>query len=974
MKNTLKRRYTLILLALLLPLCSSLTSCSDDDSATVPTLEIGKATVDFKSESGNQNIIIATNIDSWTAKSDKSWCHTTVHGETLNISVDESDERYVREATITVTAADQTKTIKVRQLGYEPAILIDEQTFEVSATGGDIQFSITTNVEVEIKRPDWITTKPKSRALPTVTTEHTYTVKASAMDNKRQDYIEVIEILPEAPADTEQIQPMKALISVTQRGLNEYAEGNGEDVNGDIKIKVVSGHDTSHQGDSDITKSFDGDYSTIYHSNWSNSGSNYFPITLTYNFEAATDVDYLIYYPRPSGPNGRFKEVEISYSEDGSNFTKLLDKDFLGSAAATKVTFDNSVKAKSFRFVVKSGAGDGQGFASCAEMEFYAKNPENFKYETLFTDPTCSELKNGITEEDIAQCEYPFFKNIAYYMLKGKYPSEFRISEYKAYPNPDIQSATHKTNPYSQLDNPTGIGVKAGDNLIVLVGDTHGYDIGIRVQNLDSPGDGFGGETYPLSKGINKLTMNSKGLIYVMYHTAELDQPTAEPIKIHFATGEVNGYFDSQNPNHNGRWSELLGKATNRYFDVVGKYAHLTFETADFRSYTGSKGKELIDLYDQIVYNEQELMGLVHYDKMFRNRMYLHVIYTPDAYMYATAYHTAYVRGTMSELCNPTKLSTSSCWGPAHEIGHCNQTRPGILWGGNTEVTNNIMSEYIQTTIFGQPSRIQTEDMGVAYRNRYSKAWNGIIATGSPHAKFTDLGKGNSDVFCKLIPFWQLELYFGRVLGRTPLQHPDKGGFYPEVYEYARNKDYTGMSHGALQLDFVYACSKIAQMNLLDFFEKWGFLTPVDVELDDYGKKQLTVTQEMIDDLKQKVEALGYPKPDVALEYISDNTYELYTTKPAIIPGPSATHSAKTFTQGSGANATTYNGESITIKNWQNAVTYEVKDADDNFVFICSGEQAPSDTDTFCIPVRWQSGFKLYAVSVTGERIPIPMD
>lgn len=85
----------------------------------------------------------------------------------------------------------------------------------------------------------------------------------------------------------------------------------------------------------------------------------------------------------------------------------------------------------------------------------------------------------------------------------------------------------------------------------------------------------------------------------------------------------MNGYFDSQNPEHNGRWSELLNKATNRYFDVLGKYAHLTFETSDLRTYAGSKGKELIDLYDKIVYSEQQLLGLEKYDKMFRNRMYL---------------------------------------------------------------------------------------------------------------------------------------------------------------------------------------------------------------------------------------------------------------------------------------------------------------------------------------------------------------
>ena len=70
------------------------------------------------------------------------------------------------------------------------------------------------------------------------------------------------------------------------------------------------------------------------------------------------------------------------------------------------------------------------------------------------------------------------------------------------------------------MDNPTGISVKAGENLIVLVGDTHGYDIGLRVQNLDAPeNDGFGGVTYLLNQGINKLTISEQGLVYVMYVT-----------------------------------------------------------------------------------------------------------------------------------------------------------------------------------------------------------------------------------------------------------------------------------------------------------------------------------------------------------------------------------------------------------------------------------------------------------------------
>lgn len=931
-------------------------SCaSDDEVLEVVDLSVNKEVVDFKSEAGTQNITVSTNAPTWEAKADKNWCTLSVAGKILKVSVDESEERLVREATITITAEGQKKTVKVRQLGYEAAILIDTNVFEVEVIGKEITFNVTTNVEVSAGFPDWITEKAKSRAPEMVTSTHTYIVKSSTLDEKREGAIVFTEVLPEGAS--EENSPVSASVLVSQHGLNEYNGGAGEDIEGDIKVKVVSGHDTSHQGEDAIEKSFDGDYTTLYHSSWSNGGANYFPITLTYNFAEASDVDYLIYYPRSTGYNGHFKEVEIQYSEDGSVFTKLLDKDFEGSATATRVTFDNTVRAKSFRFVVKSGAGDGQGFASCAEMEFYAKNLNAFDYSTLFEDETCSNLKAGITEADIENCKYPFFKNLAYYMFKDKYDRNFRVEDYKAFPNPDIQSETHKTNPYSLLDNPTGISVKEGETLVVMVGDTHGQNIGMKVQNLDVPGgDGFGGVTYPLYRGINKLTMTGKGLVYVMYHTKTLeDAETAQPVKIHFASGTVNGYFDSQKEEHQGRWSELLGKATDKYFDVVGKYAHLTFETNDFRKYVSTNGNELIDLYDKIAHSEMQLLGLEKYDKMFKNRIYLNVMY--HSFMYATAYHTAYNQSTMGDVCDPNVLKTTGCWGPAHEIGHCNQTRPGVKWIGLTEVTNNIMSEYVQTTIFGQPSRIQTEDMGAVYRNRYSKAWNGIIVPKASHADFKNLDDSD-DVFCKLVPFWQLELYFGKVLGRTPLQWSDRGGFYPDVFEYARTKDYGGMSEGQIQMDFVYNCCVAAQVNLLDFFEKWGFLTPVDRSIEDYDTKTLKVTEEMVDELKKKVENLGYDKlQNIALEYISDNTWELYKNKPEVISGTNATRS----------------GNTITIKNWQNVVAYEVKDQTGKLVFVSSGETTSSTTDMFTLSGNWDSSYKLYAVSAAGKRTEIPV-
>ena len=96
----------------------------------------------------------------------------------------------------------------------------------------------------------------------------------------------------------------------------------------------------------------------------------------------------------------------------------------------------------------------------------------------------------------------------------------------------------------------------------------------------------------------------------------------------------------------------------------------------------------------------------------------------------------------------------------------------------------------------------------------------------------------------------------------------------------------------------------------------------------------------MVDALRHKVNGLGYSKPDVALEYISDNSFELYKSRASVVAGSHATHTAKSFTEGK----TEAIGEAITIQGWKNVVAYEVEDADEKLIFVCSGETTPSST------------------------------
>jgi hypothetical protein len=74
-------------------------------------------------------------------------------------------------------------------------------------------------------------------------------------------------------------------------------------------------------------------------------------------------------------------------------------------------------------------------------------------------------------------------------------------------------------------------------------------------------------------------------------------------------------------------------------------------------------------------------------------------------------------------------------------------------------------------------------------------------------------------------------------------------------------------------LHFVRTASTIAQLDLTDFFEKWGFLTPVDYTSEG---TRFTVTQAQVDALKTEIAAKGYLKPQKDFTGITDRTVNSY--------------------------------------------------------------------------------------------------
>lgn len=902
-------------------------SCSENEEKIPPFLTIEPKTISLSDAAATKDITVKTNSESWTAHvqdAANTWLETKSNGNLLRIIIAENKGEGSRKGEIKITAGNLSESIIVEQMGSAPAILLSSNFYSLSANGGDILFEVTSNIEYDIIIPadvSWLTPKPRNevRAADMISKKYQYQVAWNSQEAERST-----EIIIKHKNGT-----LEKKILVVQKAQAGYTGESQDDIKDDIKVSISRGTTSSYQPGGEIEKSFDGDMGTIYHSNWNNSGSNYFPITLEYFFENQESIDYLVYYPRTSGPNGLFKETEIWITtETESTPKKLQDYNFKGSSSATKVIFEKPlVKPKSVKFIIKSGAGDGQGFASCAEMEFYRKNPDNTDPLSLFTDYSCSELKPGITIEEIEKVSNNLYRNIALYMLKGTYPREFRIADYKAWPHPDVWANENKTGTLSLLDNPTGISIAQNEEMVVFVGETNGYVLSLKIQNLDTPGsDGYGNASfYPLSKGVNKFTARNAGLAYVFYHT--LEYKSAPQVKIHFATGKVNGYFDLQK-HQPADWGRLLNNATDKYFDVIGEHAHLTFPTSHFKSHAAGNGDKLIAAYDDLVRLQKDFMGLMKYNRPTVNRAYFHAMY--HSYFYSTAYRTAYnISGTHEQqaLLNVNSLKTSP-WGPAHEMGHTFQTRPGFKWHGTTEVTNNVHSLYVQTQ-WGNASRLESENMG-RYNNRYEKAYHNSFVKKVAYP-------GEGDVFCKLVSMWQLQLYFSNALGQTDI--------YKDLYEKVRTSP-NKSTPGEQQTEFVKMMCEITNKDLTYFFQKWGYLTPFKQTIDDYGQREVEITQTQIDQTIDDIKLKNYPLLTDKIEYICDSNWQVFRDKLSVQQGTA-----------------TKNGTTITISGWKNVVAYEVFEGD-NLVFV-------SNKASFNLESSTTANTKIFAVAYNGNRTEV---
>lgn len=702
-------------------------------------------------------------------------------------------------------------------------------------------------------------------------------------------------------------------ISITQKGHG----GNVSDIEGDFLIKPTGGQASEAQNGYGIEKTWDGDTgaATHYHSRW--GADTEFPVTLEYFFDGNTsDMDYIVYHTRNG--NGNFGEFDLYVATKSKPEYELYGSyDFKMQSASSRIEFKEPLnKVTKVKFVVHTGQGDGTGYyyVSCSEMQFFKRNTsENDKLLAVFTDLSCSELKEGVTEDAIDALP-PYFGKIATNLREGNYSDyekEFRIQEYKPYSNTVEWAEKLMTKKYTMLDNPTGIIVKEGDELLILVGDTYGNSISI--QNVGESGnegekqtDAFG-DSYFLQSGINKISIKKTGMLFIIYQT-DLKSSNAKPIKVHIPleNGEVAGYWDLEKHKTNEKYEEYINKSNYKYFCVRGKRMIFYFHRKEMKAAVPKDINSAIGLWDDMVGFQHELMGL---EGIYPEQMNNHVfaISPETGYMWQSDYRVGFVYTYLNNILLKENVMAvkDNAWGPAHEIGHIHQKT--INWPSCSESSNNLFSNYTLYKLGKYCSRGQSLDYLATCRFVNGDAWYNM-GDATHQSESTEI---------HMRMHWQLWNYYHRC--------GHKKDFWPEMFKYLRQEEnrIVESNPGEGQMKFAKAACEVANEDLTDFFEMWGFFEPVNnVDYSQYGNWKYNVTQAMIDDTKDYM--AKFPKNKAAFYYLEDRK----AGDVGLDINPADVGYYTQF-EGEGQKITktithTRSGQTINIQNGEEAVAFEL--------------------------------------------------
>ncbi|HDR7805865.1 TPA: hypothetical protein QCY07_003868 [Bacillus cereus] len=353
---------------------------------------------------------------------------------------------------------------------------------------------------------------------------------------------------------------------------------------------------------------------------------------------------------------------------------------------------------------------------------------------------------------------------------------------------------------YAKPNEQITINVEGNQDIQVYIG-TYSYDASWREDSKI--------KSFTLKPGINTIQSPNGGMIYFY------NKQQGGTIRTTITAGGTTTPFFELGKHTKQDLINMLDQYPNAHaVELKGERVLITASPARVKKYLLGSNTDPVQLLKKMdeATRIQDKVAALSEEQV--DKHYVHYVeenHSPDYYMYATSYRTAYVGDAIQYVLDINKFITDG-WGPWHEAGHLRQQLPWKFYN-MTEVQNNIYSLSVEKA-FNQPSNL--EKSGI-----YPKAFQYLEQVNKNYDEI-------SDVFVKLVMLWQLQLAYGE-------------DFYPKLHQLYRDMPSSELpqtDENKKQL-FMISASKVAKQNLIPFFEKWG-LRPNN-------------------DTIQKVAALGYP-------------------------------------------------------------------------------------------------------------------
>ncbi len=585
--------------------------------------------------------------------------------------------------------------------------------------------------------------------------------------------------------------------------------------------------------------------------------------------------------------------------------------------------------------------------------------------EALFEDKACTSLKTewaAKSDAEVVAALEGVPADLQQAVLKVKNNTwdtvtreqEFRVYDYKPYSNPEVWADRLFTRPYNRINNPTGISTSDSKSFIYVF--VENIPEGTTIDLAEMASTKYFGNDTRLKEGLNIVPCaNKDGSLYIRYvcETAIdgkklADYPT---VKVHIEGGYVNGFWSKERGHTNEDWVYMRDHMFKNPTAVqaAGDLTVLNFRTYEFLKECPNNIEGVMRLWDFWNSRQNHYMALDKYDA-WRNNKQL-AMSDDNGFMDASSYRTHYNNNTLSTIVNYDLLvaDAGSSWGPNHEIGHTNQYAFQIV--GTSEVSNNALTNF---AIFDQGTHVSRgnnmENQILDFENKIPYVVRGE-------------GSYGSKLFSMTRMYFQLFLYF-HAAGKDTT-------FYPRLFEKLRYDRLPGWGTGSWdeldengfyknsvnaakdQLKFAEACCEIAQMDLSEFFEAWGFFIPMkNAFVGDYGHHWVYLLEE--DAKASKARMQQYEKKGGHLMFLEDRVRKSPRKK-------------SPFSDGTGyrANYADWDGETIgTVGNfgqWMDYIDETVK-AQGYFYAVSKGKVVIKEAEG----ASGALGFKLYNAE-TGE-------